>query len=193
MATRTAGEIYADLVRAGYTPAAAVVQTAIALAESGGDDTQRGDVDLETNYWGPSYGEFQIRTVKGQTGTGGDRDIGWLAQSDANQARAAYDISGHGTDFSPWSTYNTGKYQQFLGQATQAANGTPVTPAGDAGAVSNGILGGVRNIALEGLAVLLGVGLVGFGLVRAVHPGRRAAGELRREADNAPAALGAAL
>src|SRR5262245_26484467 len=93
---------------------------AVGTAESGLDDTTIGDVALETNTWGPSFGMFQIRTLKADTGLGTDRDINALAASDAAQARAAYDISRHGTDFSAWTDYVNGAYQQYLGQAAAA-------------------------------------------------------------------------
>lgn len=123
MAKKSPSEIYQDLIQVGYSPAAAVVQLAIDLAESGGDDTAVGDVSLENNVWGPSYGFGQVRTVKADTGRGGDRDINWLAASDINQAKAEYDISGGGHNFAPWTTYTSGAYQKFLGQAQSAAAG----------------------------------------------------------------------
>jgi hypothetical protein len=190
VAKRTAGEIYADLRAAGFSAPRAVVMTAIALAESGGDDTAVGDVGLENSTWGPSYGLFQVRTLKGDTGRGTDRDITALQASDAAQARAAYDISSGGTVLSPWTTYNNGAYQKFLGQAQAAANGATVAtteatglaptigpswlpwnlPSDAINAATTGTLGGIRAIVLEGLVVVLGVGLVGFGLARTLAP-----------------------
>lgn len=188
MATRSAGDIYADLTAQGFNPAQATVMTAIALAESSGNDTALGDVGLENTTWGPSYGLFQVRTLKSDTGKGTDRDVSWLSQSDANQAKAAFDISHGGADFSPWTTYTSGAYQKYLGQA-QAAAGSTVTTAGSGpvpmigpswlpwnwpGAAVNaataGTLGGIRSIVIEGLAVVFGVGLVGVGLARTFAP-----------------------
>lgn len=189
MATRTASDIYADLIAKGFNNAQAQVMTAISLAESSGNDTALGDVGLEDATWGPSFGLFQVRTLKSDTGKGTDRDVSWLSQSDANQAQAAFDISHGGVDFSPWTTYTSGKYQQFLGQAQAAAAGTSVTTAGSGpipmigpswlpwnwpGAAVNAAtastLGGIRTIVLEGLAVVFGVGLVGAGLARTFAP-----------------------
>lgn len=190
MAKRTPAEIYRTLTAAGFSPPRAVVMTAIALAESGGDDAALGDVGLEDNTWGPSFGLFQIRTLKAQTGTGADRDIATLTGNDAAQAKAAYDISTGGTVLTPWTVYNTGKYRDFLGQAQDAA-GVNVTGVADQsgpvpqigpwwlpwnlpGAAVNSAtantLGGIRSIVVEGLVVVLGVGLVGFGLARAFAP-----------------------
>lgn len=203
MAKRTAGEIYADLRAAGFSAPRAVVMTAIALAESGGDDTAVGDVGLQDNIWGVSYGLFQVRTVKADTGRGTDRDISALQASDAAQARAAYDISSGGTVLTPWTTYTNGAYQQFLGQAQSAANGTSVTTTGgpvpiigpswlpwnlpgDAiNAATAGTLGGIRTIVVEGLAVVLGVGLVGAGLARTFAPQIKAAARTAGKAGEA--------
>lgn len=189
MATRTANQIYQDLIGVGFTPAQAVTMTAIALAESGGNDAARGDLGLQNNTWGPSYGLYQIRTLKADTGHGDDRDVLWLSASDTNQAAAAYQISHGGADFTPWTTYTRGTYQRFLGQAQSAASSATLTKSGggpfptfgpswlpwnipsDIGnAAANQALSGTRTIVIEGLAVVLGVGLVGVGLVRAVGP-----------------------
>lgn len=190
MTTRTAGEVYADLTAAGFTPAAAQVMTAIAQAESGLNDTILGDTALQDGTWGPSYGLFQIRTLAAQTGTGGTRDISRLAAGDLEQARAAYTISHGGSDFTPWTTFRTGAYQDYLGATTAptaAAGGggdgggpaptlgpwwlpwnipSDVINAG-AGAAQDAagtVFTGARHILLEGLALILGLGLAGAGL-----------------------------
>lgn len=189
MAKRTPAEVYAALIAAGFSAPAATTMTAISGAESGWDNTALGDVNLQTNVWGPSYGLFQVRTVKGDTGRGTDRDISRLAGSDAAQAKAAYDISQGGRDFSPWSVYTSGKYQSFL-----PAAGTPATAAASssgpfptwgpswlpwnwlAGAGNSAVaqsLSGVRSLALEAGFVLLGIGLVGTGAFLVVSPGVR--------------------
>ena len=170
MAKRTPSQIWADLRAAGFNPAQATIMTAVALAESAGNDTSLGDVGIENNTWGPSYGLYQVRTLKADTGRGTDRDVNWLAASDTNQARAAWDISRHGADFSPWTTYTRGTYLQFMGQAQQAAG--VATPTGaDSGTSGTGSgLGGVRDIAVQAVFVILGLGLLGFGIVRAAAP-----------------------
>jgi hypothetical protein len=197
VAKRSASEIFADARAAGFGVAQATIMTAIALAESGGDDTNLGDQNLEDGTWGPSFGLFQVRTLKAQTGSGQDRDVSWLAASDANQAAAAFDISGHGANFSPWTTYTRGTYQQFLPQAQAAAaaaggpgGATPATPAGGgssgglggpwwlpwnlpgaaADAVAGSALSGTRFIVLEGVFAVLGLGLLGAGLARTFQP-----------------------
>lgn len=131
MAKRTRAQVYQAALAAGFDPASATVLTAIAGAESGFDDTALGDQGLQTTTWGPSYGLFQIRTLKSATGGGGDRDISRLASSDVEQAKAAYRISQGGKDFTPWTTFTSGTYQQFLpagSSSTSSAAG-----AGDGG------------------------------------------------------------
>lgn len=123
----TMGQVYAYARQAGFAPDTAVIATAIAMAESGDNPSAVGDVNLETSYWGPSVGLEQIRTVKGQTGSGSDRDIQRVANDPLNNMIAAYHISQGGRDFTPWTTYTSGKYRQFLGQAQSAAAGGGAT------------------------------------------------------------------
>lgn len=120
----TMAQVYAYARQAGFAPDTAIIATAIAMAESGDNPKARGDISLETSYWGPSVGLEQIRTVKSQTGKGTDRDIARLDDDPLANMIAAYNISDHGRDFTPWTTYTSGKYRQFLGQATSAAGGT---------------------------------------------------------------------
>lgn len=175
MARRTPGEVYAALVRAGFTSPAAVVMTAIAGGESGWDDTAVGDVGLQNSTWGPSVGAFQIRTVKRETGSHSIRDIGSLQGNLDVQAAAAYQISRQGKDFSPWTVYTTGRYQQFLDQAKAAVSGAPLTaaassPIGQLLPDPGNILKRLREISVEGLVVVAALALVGAGLVVAVSP-----------------------
>lgn len=183
---RTPAEVYAQAVAAGFSPAQATTLTAIAGAESGYDNTALGDLGLQTSTWGPSFGLFQIRTVKGDTGRGTDRDIAALAASDANQAKAAYDISRGGADFTAWSAYTSGKYQAFLPAAQSIAAGSGggfptwgpswlpwnwLSNAGNSAVAQS--LSGVRSLGLEAGFVVLGLGLVGFGAFLVVSPGVR--------------------
>lgn len=46
--------------------------------------------------------------------------------------QAAYRISGNGTSFTPWSTFTSGAYKQFLGQV-DTTGGSPVVPIGQTG------------------------------------------------------------
>jgi hypothetical protein len=105
----------------GCAPDAAVIATAIAMAESGGSPSAQGDVGLMTPVWDWSAGLWQIRGLRAERNTGGLRD------SVANQgieknAAAMHTISQGCTDWTPWSTYNTGAYQRFLSLARQAVS-----------------------------------------------------------------------
>lgn len=168
--------IYHALLDAGFGPAQALIMVAIAGAETGGsfNDTVLGDVSLENNTWGPSVGVFQIRTLKQQTGRGTDRDIAALQGNLSAQAKAAYHISSSGRDFTPWSTYTSGKYQQYYSSDPDnpgVPNGRPGelpnpvatnsdgTPAGSAGKFS-----GWKAIVIEGLFAMLGLGVTVAGL-----------------------------
>lgn len=123
MARRSVTELYQAARAAGLTPARAVMAAAIALAESSGNDQAVGDVGLQNNTWGPSVGAWQIRTLKAETGTGSDRDVSALQGNLARQAQAMVHISGGGANWTPWTVYNTGAYQQYLNQANAAAGG----------------------------------------------------------------------
>lgn len=126
----TMAQVYAYARKAGFSADTAIIATAIAMAESGDNPKARGDISLETSYWGPSVGLEQIRTVKSQTGKGTDRDIAHLDDDPLANMIAAYDISSHGKDFTPWTTYTSGKYRTYLGQAKSAAAGAPASVGG---------------------------------------------------------------
>jgi cell wall-associated NlpC family hydrolase len=87
-------EIYEAARSAGFTPEQATTWTAIALAESGG---RTGALNTKGEH---SMGLWQINVAAdGSRGT----KYGDLNDPRAN-ARAAYDISRHGTDMRPWTT-----------------------------------------------------------------------------------------
>jgi hypothetical protein len=105
---------------AGFRGDHLVTAVAVALAESGGITDRRGDTGITTGTWGPSIGLWQIRSLNAERGTGGQRDALANVHAAVN-ARHAYQISGHGRDWSPWSAYTNGSYRQFLGRARTAA------------------------------------------------------------------------
>lgn len=174
MAKRTTGEIYQAARSAGLSVPAAVIATAVALAESGGDDAVLGDTSIQDSTWGPSVGIWQIRTVKSQFGTGGDRDLAALRGNIARQAQAMRNISNGGTDWKPWTVYTRGTYRQYLDDAQAASGGLsagidqmalPGTPGDVAGAA----LAAARDLLVKLGAAGLGVALLGVGLVVAVR------------------------
>jgi hypothetical protein len=118
--TASIQEIASALRGAGFEGDALAMMTAIALRESAGRSDARGDTDKTGGQWGPSIGWFQIRTLDNERGTGGWRDEEALMADTAFQAQAAWEISGHGTNFEPWSVYNSGTYLEHLDEVKQA-------------------------------------------------------------------------
>jgi hypothetical protein len=118
-------QIYTLLLQGGFSPDDARVMTAIAQAESARNPQAIGDVALQNGTWGPSVGLFQVRTLRSQTGTGGDRDIEHLLHDPSAQVAAAFAISNHGTNFRAWSTYTNGSYKKFLDEPLQPGASVP--------------------------------------------------------------------
>lgn len=177
MTRMTASQIYSAARSAGFSAASAVIATAVALGESGGDPADIGDRALENATWGPSVGLWQVRTLKSDTGTGRTRDIAALTGNVTAQARAAYEISSGGTSWNPWTVYKTGKYQEFMAQSQQAATtvgdsvaaataGLTTTPAG----IISDSLPAARRVIYTTIVVVFGLTLVGVGVARAVAP-----------------------
>lgn len=109
----TFSEVHALALEAGFSGESAVTITAIAKAESDLNTEAIGDVTLENDEWGPSIGLCQIRSLNAQKGTGGQRDE--FANFDAlTNLKHAFEISNNGVDFSPWTTYKTGAYAQYV-------------------------------------------------------------------------------
>lgn len=162
-------QAYAYARAAGFDPAAATIMAAIDMAESGLNPAAVGDVGLENSTWGPSVGLGQIRSLKAQTGTGKTRDVTTLKDPAANMA-AAYEISHGGKDFTPWTTYTSGKYRSFLGQASAAATGAAgtITNTGQAVATPVGLTDVLTgNVDWQGLGLKAGAMVFGIGLVLA--------------------------
>jgi hypothetical protein len=109
--------IYATARRAGFTPSEARVATAIALAESGGHPRAHNPTPPDN-----SYGLWQINML-GSLGPGRRGRFGLHSNSDlydpGTNARAAYEISGGGSTWRPWTTYTRGSYLRFLSPADQ--------------------------------------------------------------------------
>jgi hypothetical protein len=91
---------------AGFSGNDLVTAVAVALAESGGDPSIPGDN-------GTSMGLWQIHfTVHPQFN-------GWDLTDPQTNANAAYSLyNARGGTFTDWTTYNTGKYTTFLGEAS---------------------------------------------------------------------------
>lgn len=93
---------------------------AVAMAESGGNPNARGDVTI-----GGSLGLWQVYLSAHQeyaVAPDPDGTLGTNALYDPDtNADAAFKISSGGTVWTPWSTYNSGAYKQYLtGQSASA-------------------------------------------------------------------------
>lgn len=111
--------------QAGGAPAAAPIAAAIAMAESGGNtaatnNDSNGTVDR---------GLWQINSVHGSQST---YDV-------MGNARAAIAISNNGSNWSPWTTYTNGAYQQYLQTNVPADMSAPIN-ATNAAANNNATL-----------------------------------------------------
>lgn len=108
-------------LEAGCSASAAPTATAVSMAESGGSPSAQGDITLMTAQWDWSAGLWQIRGLRAERGTGALRDS-VANQAATKNAAAMYTISNGCTDWTPWTTYNIGVYQQFMGVAQNAVN-----------------------------------------------------------------------
>jgi hypothetical protein len=118
MTTLSPTEIYNVALQAGFTPDQAVTWTAIALAESRGNPTAHNPSGED------SRGLWQVNVASDV------RDNPWGDLYDPlTNARAAYEISKHGTDMRPWTTTHASNqgtpadYRTYMDEARAAAGG----------------------------------------------------------------------
>ena len=105
---------------AGFRGLGLVRSVAIAIAESSLNQNAVGDISLQTEKWGPSVGLWQIRTLKpAYLHLEPVRDYTKLFNPLEN-AKAAYQISKGGTDFSAWSTYVNNSYAKYIANVEKA-------------------------------------------------------------------------
>ena len=160
---------------AGGAASSAAVATAVAMAESGGhimatDDDRNGTVDR---------GLWQINSVHGALST----------YDPAGNAKAAIQISANGKNWTPWVTYNTGAYRQYLAAAQKAVAqvntgpnlsnvpvvGGAVTAAQELAGIPSAISQGEKelgHIATSGGQILLGLALLGMAAFILIGPKR---------------------
>lgn len=97
------GQLRTFAVAAGFLSEDQIATiSAIAMAESGGDDMAFNANDPH----GGSFGVLQINGIH----TAARDCLGNAALS----FNMAYGISRKGTDFKPWSTYTSGRYKEFM-------------------------------------------------------------------------------
>lgn len=180
------GEIAVAAFRAGFRGESLATAVAIALAESGGDPRSHNTVGRDN-----SYGLWQINMF-GSLGPSRRSSFGLSSNDDlfdpTTNAKAAFEISGGGANFKPWSVYTSGAYRRHLGEAAQAATpkgfGDVVTgvvrQAGDTvgdqvqravGALAEPFIKGLTRLAIIGISVTAGVALVVAGAWRSVRAG----------------------
>jgi cell wall-associated NlpC family hydrolase len=139
----TALEIYEVAREAGFAPHQAVTWTAIALAESGGQP------DAHAGHGEDSWGLWQINVAHGVRGN----RWGNLENPVIN-ARAAFELSNHGTDMSPWTTTHDSRrgtasdYRRYRAEAEAGAHGI----SGEWGGVRGyGDHGSARTLVSDGV------------------------------------------
>jgi Lysozyme like domain len=101
-------------------PETLTLAVAIALAESGGNESithtnSNGTIDV---------GAWQINSVHRRTHP--NWTTAWLKVLE-NNAQAMAEVSGGGSNWSPWATYTNGRYQQFMDRARTAVGNTPTS------------------------------------------------------------------
>jgi len=126
--TLSTAQLVALAKQVGFNEKNAVIAAAVAKAESGGDssnDTVKSGMDpqMKNEY---SIGLWQINWKAHKDGTlkkMGITDPEQLRDPVTN-ARVAFNLSG-GSNWSPWSAYDNGKYLPFLAEAQKAAGVSP--------------------------------------------------------------------
>jgi hypothetical protein len=113
MSILTPGQAKQYATSAGFSGLAADVIVAIAQAESGLNTLIRGTVDPRDR------GILQINSYYHP------EVLDSCAFDPACAFRAAYNISSGGTNFSPWTTFTSGAYQQFMGGGKSATTNVP--------------------------------------------------------------------
>jgi len=124
--TLSTAQLVAIAKQAGFSQENAVTAAAVAKAESGGrsgvvnDNPKTGDL---------SYGLWQINMI-GRLGPERLKKFGITSyeqlKDPLTNAKAAFILSG-GSNFTPWSVYNSGKYKSFLPEARKSANVSPAS------------------------------------------------------------------
>lgn len=148
------------LAAAGFRGENLVLAVAIAMGESGLRANAHGDTSIAGGGWGHSIGLMQIRSRTGAAGSGDPRDPTML-EDPAFNARAAFQISGGGQNFKPWTVYTKGLYQRNMDTARQAVAslgnlGGPETAQEPAGATQQASLDLTGNRLIRPKPRLLG-------------------------------------
>lgn len=188
------GQVSANARLAGFKGDALKTMVAIAIAESGGNPWCHNP-----NPPDDSYGLWQINMIGG-LGPDRRKRFGITNNNELYDplvnAKAAYELSGGGQNFKPWTTYTSGAYRKYLDQAAAVApkragiTDAPFIAGGravDGGkkaveVVVKAITDKTKQLVIEAVVVAGGVALIVIGAYRmvsgsaAVRGARNAAG-----------------
>lgn len=116
MAVMSPASIAQVAQQAGFRGNAVNIAVAIAMAESSGNSTA---THLNTD-GSTDYGLWQINSIHSQYSPQ------LLLSNPLYNATAAYQISSSGSNFHPWTTYETGAYKKYLNLLSGTPAPTPV-------------------------------------------------------------------
>lgn len=143
----------------GFSPQGAQTIAAIALAESGGNSQAISPRNMNGSI---DYGLVQINSIHFNEGA--------ISQAQAlNPVSAlsyALKLSKGGTDFTPWTTFNTGAYERYL-QSPSPGGDTSVVGTADTTSAGSGLAGINSFLTDKGheiLLFLIAITLLGAGL-----------------------------
>jgi hypothetical protein len=123
----SSAQIRTYATNAGFQGSDLDTAVAVALAESSGNPAAVGDLNVTP---GGSIGLWQVNLAAHPEYTAAQLKD---PQTNANAAFAIYQAAGN--SFSPWTTFNTGAYMQYLpstqpdSSATETADAAPATGA----------------------------------------------------------------
>jgi murein DD-endopeptidase MepM/ murein hydrolase activator NlpD len=110
----TAAQMVKVAAGAGFTGDNLVIAMAVAKAES----SWRVDALNYNSNGSTDRGLWQINSVHDKQYP----DSARLLSDPAYNAKAAFEISGGGTNFNPWTTYKSGAYQQYMAESRAAVS-----------------------------------------------------------------------
>ena len=100
---------------AGFDKNGIQMMLAISQGESGIRLDAVGDQHLANTKWSSSRGAWQIRSLHAEKGSGRCRDEqALISQGWAFHAKCAFDISGGGRNYKPWTIFLNGSYRKYL-------------------------------------------------------------------------------
>lgn len=118
---------------AGFDGQDLVTAVAVAFAESSGNPNALGDIGIGQG----SFGLWQINSYY-HPEFGPDFTTLYDPQTNANAAYSVYSKAGN--SFSPWSTFKTGSYQQFVSSVSAAIAVFITQNPGESAAIGAGTL-----------------------------------------------------